>query len=318
MQIIQYIKTIVSSWSSPRYRDRRGFYASGVLSCLRDQYWEMKGEPITDKPDFQGSLNMMVGKWIEDGFTRDILQHGDFFGLHVAGTQVPVGGSNPNWDGYLDALLCERVDGKIKKPVVLELKTSHGFGADKLFMNPTESLRDSYVFQIGLYLKDLTEKNVTSEGILLYLTLSDAHFGDFVAYSCRYEAATKEVVVYKVELLDGRSLPMNLRYNLETQGLARWLKLQEHLDKNEVPPPDYVYKRELTPEFLASCSDNDLKKAINGEKILGDWQPRYSRFFQKILETDKLVREYTAKEIELLRNEYNSRLTPTGRKRKPI
>ena len=55
------------------YRDRRGHYASANLSCLRDQYWALTGEPETNPADFVGRMKMMAGDAIEAAVNSALL-----------------------------------------------------------------------------------------------------------------------------------------------------------------------------------------------------------------------------------------------------
>lgn len=300
MNIPKLLIRFFEKFEKPRYRDRRAHYASSALSCLRDLYWELTGVPITNPPDFKQSITMSIGKWIEEGMLKDVLGKLHFFGVHLAGDQIPVGGSNPGWDGYLDALVCERDGDRFKTPVVIEIKTAHGYGADLLLR--TLEVKDGYLAQVGLYLKDLHEKGITKEGVLLYVLLSDKNFGEVVAVRVRYDATTNTAIAYEGQRLDGSVQVLDQRLALSPI-LARLERLNKAVEEKKEPAPDYKYKRELTPEFLASQTDNALKQAANGEKILGDWQPRYSRYFDRILQVDKETREYTEGELQLIRNE---------------
>lgn len=304
MNIPKLLIRFFEKFEKPRYRDRRAHYASSALSCLRDLYWELTGVPITNPPDFKQSMTMSIGKWIEEGLLKDVIGKLHFFGVHLAGDQIPVGGSNPGWDGYLDALVCERVGEKFQTPVVIEIKTAHGYGADLLHC--TLEIKDGYLVQVGLYLKDLHEKGITKEGVLLYVLLSDKNFGEVVAVRVRYDVESNTAIAYEGQRLDGSVQVLNQRIALSPI-LARLEKLNKHVEEKKEPAPDYKYKRELTPEFLAKQTDNALKQAAAGEKILGDWQPRYSRYFNRILEVDKETREHSPAEIVLINAEIQRR-----------
>jgi hypothetical protein len=304
MNIPKLLIRFFEKFEKPRYRDRRAHYASSALSDLRDLYWELTGVPVTNPPDFKQSITMSIGNWVEQGLIKDVIGNLHFFGLHLAGTQIPVGGSNPAWNGYLDALVCERIGDKMQQPVVVEIKTAHGYGADLL--HRTLEVKEGYLAQLGLYLKDLHEKGITNEGVLLYVLLSDKSFGEVVTVRVRYDVGTNTAIAYEGQRLDGTVQVLDQRLALSPI-LARFKKLSQYVEEKKEPAADYQYKRDLTPEFLAEQSDNALKQAANGEKILGDWQPRYSRYFNRILEVDKVKREYTPSEIALIRAEIERR-----------
>lgn len=287
-----------------RYRDRRGHYASSALQDMRDQYWAMTGEPETDPTDFWGKIKMLVGSAVEAELVKQYFSDLHWYGVHLLGTQVPVGGSNPAWDGALDVLLRYKAeDGKYKNYVV-EIKTKSGYGATLMLENPEAS--PEYLAQIGLYLKDLNKKGITNEGCLFYVLLSDASFGRLLAIHCRYDAASDEVIAYQAEHMGGETREIDQRLKIGDIE-ARWQNLEKHIAEKKVPKSDYQYKYPLTQEMLQTMSDDKIRKAIRGEVVIGDWQPRYSRYLSKALEYDKVKRGYSDSELKLLRDEYLKR-----------
>lgn len=312
MNALKKIMLMVAKDERNRFRDRRAFYASDAGTCARDLYWSMTGEPITNPTDFMGKMKMAVGKAVETVLIGDILKGAHQVGLHFLGEQIQVGGSNPNWDGSLDALVYESENNK---RYVIEIKTKSGFGAEmfRASMDPG----DSYLGQIGLYLKDLSEKGITAEGCFIFVLLCDKFFGDMVQVDCKYDPATKLVTAYRGTGSWGDTKILDYTFDT-TKPLAKFKAIEEAVRTKTVPQPEFTYKRELTPEFLAEQSDYTLKAMIGGNKVAGNWQPRYSKFFQKQLETDGVSREYTSEEMQLIKNEYNSRKTPTGKIRKQV
>lgn len=316
MELIQKVKTLLLNYSTPRYRDRRGFHASSAMDCLRDQYWAAKGEPITNPTDVVGKLRMLAGTAVEEELMKQVFQNLHLYGVHLLATQVSVGGSNPNWDGYVDALVATKDEtGSITKYAV-EVKTASGYGADMLYNG--EPPKDSYLAQIGLYLRDLHSKGVTRYGKLFYVLLSDNHFGSIVVVDVEYLPEQETVRAYRVSYSDKPANEVSITFDIRKQVLSRWERLEYCLATDTVPEPEYGYKKPLTPEFLASVSTTDLKKAYRGEKILGDWQVRYSRYFDKILQLSGESREYTEAERALIKQEHDGRLTEKGNKVRPL
>lgn len=301
MELTDKIKKFFLEFKVPRLRDRRGHYASGLLSDLRDQYWSVTGVPETDPPDCIGQIKMWIGKCVEDGLVNYIFKNLHFFGLHLIGTQIPVGGSNPAWDGYIDALAVEREGAKWGKKYAIEVKTKSGFGADLLMMSMEPS--EEYLSQLGLYLKDAHDKELPCEGILFYVPLSDKNIGDMLAIYCRYESKTQEIVAYKGKTLSGLEKELSFRYSVKST-LERAKKLDKHIAEQKVPACEFPYKIPLTSEFLATQSDKQIERAMKGELVLGPWQPRYSRYKSLILKTDKVTPEYTPAEIAALKAEF--------------
>jgi len=108
--LVSSLVSVFKDTGRVNYRDRRAHYASSNLSCLRDQFWMWTKEPETNPTDLKGSMKMMVGNAVEDGIVKHLLSKLHFVGFHLIGTQIPVGGSNPDWNGYLDALMAKKTD----------------------------------------------------------------------------------------------------------------------------------------------------------------------------------------------------------------
>lgn len=303
VNLLELISNHMKTERQQRYRDRRAHYASSGLKNLRDQYWEMTGEPKTNPTDLWGRLKMLVGNAVELGIVTHILNDLHWYGLHMLGTQVQVGGSNPNWDGSLDALVAIKGDEGYSK-FVIEIKTKSGYGAD-LLLQSMEPAKE-YMAQLGLYLRDLSHKGVTNEGCLLYVLLSDRNFGHFVQMDAHYEKETDEVVFTKGRSTTGRQVSLNHRLCLKEID-ARWIALEKHLKDKTLPPEEHKYKFPLTSELLESLSDAQLKACIEGKKCQGDWQVQYSSYKEKHLQESGDVLGYTEDELGILRAEYRRR-----------
>lgn len=304
MDIAQKFRDGFLKHKTPRLRDRRGHHASTIMSDMRDQYWSIKGEPETNPPDLTGHIKMWLGSTIEDGVSRFVRERLHYFGLHLRGTQISAGGSNPSFDCYLDGIVDERIGDKWGKTYVLEIKTKSGYGADLLLRSMEPSIE--YMIQLGLYLQDTHKKGITNEGIFVYIPLSDNTIGDILFVYCRYDEATNTIEAYRGDTLLGDSRDISFKYDIGVAARRANL-LEKHVADGVTPKCEYPYKAKLTPEFLEQCSDAHISKAIKGEKILGNWQGAYSKFLNKRLEVDGEVRQYTEEEISLLRKEYLKR-----------
>jgi hypothetical protein len=302
--LIEKIRAVVLRGDRVNYRDRRAHYASGNLSCLRDQYWSWKKEPETNPTDFKGAMKMLVGSAVEEGLVKVILSKLGPLGYHLRGTQIAVGGSNPDWDGYLDGLVAKQNQDGVWEQFVVEIKTKSGYGADLFARQPEPSLE--YMTQLGLYLKDLHEKKVTNKGIFLYMLMSDNTFGDLVIVNVEYDPKTNRAFTTGYIDSNGNSGHVPVEVDL-TAALERWKKLNEFLAKNEVPAGEYQYKYPLTLESVRDIADAKLKKIIDGAIVFGDWQPLYSRYKNKQLEVDGLTPERTPDELKVAVSEYRRR-----------
>ncbi len=291
-------------------RSRYSFNASDAGKSMRDLYWKFKGEPETNPTDSLGFKRMDFGSSLEGtivGWIRGLA----YKGIAIIKQQARVGGTNPNWAGFVDLITLEQVEGGKFEVVVTEIKTKYGYGATLLTqeLNPSED----YLLQLGLYLKDFWDKKQKLyRGRLFYMIIPESEqktkLGAFVEFYCRYEPETGDLVCYQAmgsDCLDLRGFK-EIRVSV-TKLLDKWCILNEYLLKDELPPVDYVYKHKLTPEFLASRSDTDIKLAAQGYKILGDWQISYSPYKKKHLELQGSSEGYSPDETELLVQEYKRR-----------
>lgn len=303
LNILHKMTTYIKRKKRYRFRDTRGHYPSNALSCLRDQYWAATGVKRTNETDYLGSQRMFIGSALEDGLVKEYLSNLGIINVHLLGTQVPVGSSNPNWNGYLDALVGILEDGKLEK-YCLEIKTKTGFGASLMArqMEP----QDSHLAQIGLYLKDLHNKDVTNEGILLYYLLADSAIGCMVAIHCRYNPEKDEVEAYFAENTQGKAKQVSFKQSIGAIE-ARWLKLEQHIKDGTCPPGDFKYKHDYTPEYLRTLSDARIKKIISNSAVVGDWQVIYSPYKDKQFEVDGITPGNTMEERRRALVEYKRR-----------
>lgn len=246
----------------------------------------------------------MLGNAIEDAIVKNWLSDLHWYGAHLLGTQVPVGGSDPNWDGYLDALISEEQEDGTFKTKVVEIKTAYGYGAD-LFSKSFE-IKEDYMGQLGDYLKDMHNKGVTNEGMFLYLLMSDRSFGTLITIDCYYDPETNHIYATEAKSSDGTKKTLSQSLDLGITE-ARRKKLEMHLQEKTVPEPEYQYKYPLTTELIDSLSDAKLRDMIRGNRVEGDWRVKYSDYKDKQLEVDGVSPGYTKDEIEILRAAYKRR-----------
>jgi hypothetical protein len=305
MSLIQ--KAVAAALEDQRhyYRDKRDHYASSALDCIRDQVWSMRGEAETDVADYFGRQRMMFGKALEEVMIKQVFEQMKGRGVHVLAQQVAIGGTSPNWNGYIDVLVAEKIgEKKVVRPV--EIKSKYGFGAT-LFKENLE-VQPGHLVQLGLYLRELVSRNPEADGVgyLWYYLVSDGCFGEQVEIECRYDGGTGCVEAYMARTSEGEEKKLKQSYDLKMVDKT-WLEVDKHVAEGTTPKPTYAYRYPLTKEYLARCSDEDIRKAALGEKILGDWQARYSRYLKKALELDGVSREYSVSDKRLLGAEYARR-----------
>lgn len=302
MNVLKALLTHLNKDRQLRFRDRRANYVTDAMKCKRDLYWERTGVPETNPTDLVGRLKMMLGSFVEKGLLTDVVSFLHLEGVHYLGTQIPVGGSNPNYDGSLDAMLVER---GMETPYVLEIKTKYGAGADYFLSECNPG--DEYLSQMGLYLRDLSAKKGITKGCFLFILLSDKNFGVLVQVDCGYDPATGIITAYQALLSNGDAKSLSHSYDVN-KSIERLKKIEAMLTAKQEPAKgDYQYKYPVTEETLRDISDYKLRAAINGDVVLGDWQPKYSRYKDKQLAADKQSMEYTESERALLVAEYKRR-----------
>lgn len=300
--LISAMKNAVINSERISFRSKEAHYASGNLTCLRDQYWGMTGVPETNKTDAVGAMKMLIGNAVEKELISAVFYKMQQVGWNVLSTQTKVGEDSPHWHGLLDIFMSRKVGDELVKFVV-EIKTKSGYGADLFYAKPEPS--PEYMTQIGLYLRRLSKENI-NYGLFVYVLLSDKHFGTIISVSCAYDKKTDTVCASEYERSDGTSGIINVQLDLK-KAVKRWEILDQHIKDKIVPNPEYTYKYELTTEKLQSLSDAMLKKIIDGAAIGGDWQPLYSRYKDLQLSTDKINQERSPEEKALCKAEYRKR-----------
>lgn len=303
IDLTTFIPATVAKIPRVRLRAKREFWASEAGKDPRDLYWNLTGVEPTNKTDFLGYSRMMFGSAVENQFVSEWLTKLHFQGLSVVGTQVPVGGENPNWNGYVDFLLAERNGDKYTTWPV-EFKVANGFGADLLLqkMEPKED----HVYQIGLYLKCFHANGKPKDGQLLYYLNSDKNLGNLVAFSVSYDAQTENVTVYKANTSLGEERRLNIVQNLNYV-FNKWNYVLDCIDKKVLPEPEFRYKKPFDIDTLKDLSDANIRSALEGNKIIGDWQISYSAYKDLHLKHDNVCATYTEEERDALIAEYKRR-----------
>lgn len=304
MNIPKLIFEKIPSLPSLRARDFTGFWATDSGKCSRDLFWKVTGEPTSDPMDFKGHVNTSLGSIAEQVFIRRWLSKLGVYGLHVIDEQVAVGGTDPAWQGYVDIIVAYK-DGNEWVKEAIEFKTSWGRGAD--FLYDQRSPKDDHMMQIGLYLKDFADKGIPiTRGNLVYLLVSSNP--DVTGLVLSFPVYYKDGIVTCDTMLspngETRIKPVKKDIN---KVLAKFKKVLEAAANKKCPPPDFQYKYPLTPDVLEKTKDWSLKAAIEGRKILGDFQPQYSSYKKKALELDGVSQQYTDEEKAILRAEYRKR-----------
>jgi len=197
-------------------------------------------------------------------------------------------------------------DGEKWHKRAIEFKSQWGRGAD--FTYSKKQPKTSHMKQLGLYLKDFYDKGQAPDSaslVYMFISSDPAINGVLYEFMCKYDPDEGTVRCYQLNTPNGAE-PRNITVSVKSV-IQQWENVVKHVEKKETPKPDYVYKHPLTPEYLEELSDYNILAALEGRKILGDWQPLYSKYKDKILQVDGITQEYTSSEKELLRAEYKKR-----------
>lgn len=303
INLTQFIPEKVAKIPSSRLRIRNGFWASEAGSCPRELYWKLTAEPETNPIDFVGRLRMLLGSAIEKEVKTAWFEYLHLFGLHTLGYQVQVGGTHPEWTGSVDFWCGLRISELKILQFLIELKTITGLGADKL-LNSAEISID-YLYQLGLYLKAFYKTGRKIPGYLFYIVIDTdpKMFGHLAQVECEYLEDEDALLVQRL-LVSGRP-DRELGYKVDLKPvLGKWIFVEGALSEKVIPAPAYRYKYPVTQELAAAQSDDALRKAISGSKIIGDWQIRYSRYRDKHILAEQSTQIYTPDEIKIFQDEY--------------
>lgn len=313
--LINRMRKFWTEYKNPRFRESRAFYASEIEADARDIYWRITGEKPTNPTDVLGHTKMLFGSAIEYGIVTNVLNNLHIFGLHQMPTrgQIPVGGTNPNIDGYLDGLVVETIDGKAAEKYVLEIKCKNGYGAN--LFNYSWDPGTKYMSQLAYYLHETSRKGITNKGLFLFCLNSDKCIGEWVEIQCEYNPETTVMTaVAGASLLTGKSRNLSITYELGP-ALKRLEKIKEYAAKGELPPADKQYKYPVTPETVMGWKDAQLLDAMQGRKVIGDWEIAYSHYKNKHVELAGGV-GYTEHERKVLATEYLTRVPGSTAARK--
>lgn len=315
----------MTNFPSLRFRDKDVdvHNAGDATKCGRQLTYKALKTPESNPTDTLGQFRMRFGSWLERGLIYEIFGKMAPFGVFQLATQGDCGEHGTfygtSWHGYRDLDIGLRmVDGKIK-PVIVEIKTKVGYGATatlkenpwkKEFIIPTPDTEWGYSQQLGLYLRDAYNKTKDNpkfnapitDGILLQLLYGDG-IACFVEYYFEYLPETDSVHCYKVhcEEYPECSSPLDITVSLK-EIADRWAKVDEHLRKGELAPPDYQRRYSLDDERFLAQNKTNLEKAGKNAKLIGDVQCAYCPFRDKCAADLGIELTYTPEEVKRIKN----------------
>lgn len=324
------IKKSLSETPSFRFRDKDPLIhnCSDAAKDSRQVVYKALGYQESNPADFLGQMRMRFGSWIENGLKYDIMSKLAPYGIYLLSTQGDAGEHGTfygtSYHGYRDFDLGIKMsDGKIK-PVIVELKTKVGYGAQvtlkdspwsKKYKIPEPDQDWGYSQQISLYLRDAYNKTKDNpkfsapivDGIMLQFLFGDG-LATFVEYYFEYLPEKDETVCYRVHCEDFPECCGKLDIHIKLKDIAdRWKKQDDFIKRKELPPPDYQRKYDVTDPRVKEATKTDLTKATQNKKLIGDIQAAYNPYRDLEAEQLKIPLTYTPAEIKILKQILNEK-----------
>lgn len=323
--LVQNVEKVMEHFPSFDFRDKDPLvhYASGATECGRKITYKSLGVEESNPIDLRGHYRMRFGSWLEAGFLKEILSKMPIVGVETLSSQASTGehGSfyGTSWHGYSDMIIAYRDKDRLK-PVILEIKSKVGYGADATYrewlaVGPQPDQTWGYAQQLGLYLRKAyfaTKDNPKfsspiQDGILFYLLYGDSFTG-CVEFQASYVPDRDSVLFYKVVCPEVTQFNQVLSFEIKLEDIAkRWADTDNYLKRKELAPPSYHRRYSLDDPRVEAATKTDLKKAIDGELVIGDMQCKYCSFKDRCANDLNIELSYTTTEKEVLSDILNSK-----------
>jgi len=313
-----------TSLPSFRFRDKDAttHNASDATKCGRQLTYKALKTKESNPTDFLGMVRMRFGSWIEQGLKHDVFSRIGVFGCFSLSTQGDAGEHGTfygtSWHGYRDFDLgFKQLEGKIK-PVIVELKTKVGYGAQvtiketawsKNYKTPTPDTEWGYSQQLALYLRDAYLKtkdnpnftNPITDGILLQFLYADG-LACLVEYFFEYDPEEDTATCYRVHCAEYPEVDANINLKIKLKDIAdRWNSQDRYLAKKELAPPDYERKYAVDDPRIEDATKKDLGLAVKNQLLIGDIKCKYCAYKNKCAEDLGIPPQYTNEEIIALK-----------------
>ena len=253
-------------------RKKEHFYASDFGKPLIDLYFAFTDEPITNPPEWYETLKWGSGKGVETAMLDILKMNGivkeDYDQKEHGRIEHKYKGIQIN--GYIDAL---SIDG-----YPIEIKSINNKNVYDIGKYEAGNPRENYVGQLATYMEAKGEKR----GFLFVASIDGLNYFWF-------ECLAQGNGIYKCG---------NVVVDLYKEW-DRWCDLFDKLDKplSKEIIMEFRYKYPVKEIDWHTVSATDISKARNGHKVLGDWQPLYSPWKNKIVKLQGDVLGYTQEEM---------------------
>lgn len=256
---------------------KKNFSASDYGKLGIDLWFAFKGVPQSNPPEWYDRVKFGAG----EGAELEILQalkDSDFVDEFY----------DQDFDGRIEAdidgiTVTGYMDAWAKWGVPIEIKTINNKNSFDIANYSNGQPRENYVGQLAFYM----EANNVEKGVLLVVSVDGLH---------RFWLDAEKIgeKQYKCG---------NVVVDLSQQ-IARWKRIQELLKEDEPSEGliwEKVYKYPVEEIEWDKVSNNDISKARNGHKVIGDWEILYSPYKDLILELQGQEPGYTPEEMKYIK-----------------
>ena len=294
MELTYFPELLANTAANPPVKDSHatfGFYPSSasvewtddgthrvVGACLRQQYYKHAEVPESDPPQahfyLMGHFGNAIHSSVVELTKRAGIWRGDegrfFIPQDDDRERAPVSG---RWDLFVR-------DPQGGRPIGVEIKTIHGYYAEKMCLGEGGKPKEEHILQSLLYL-DYYGRFGVEMWVLMYISRGS---GDIRQYHIRIGESGEAIV-------DGIGVSESYPHLTVQNMYSRWWSLMKAVEEKELPARDYSIQwsnAEITRRYRAKELNQKDTRAVkkrleegDTEGVLlnkGDWQCAYCNF----------------------------------------
>jgi hypothetical protein len=260
-------------------RKKTNFSASDYGKLGIDLWYAFKGVQPTNPPEWYDRVKFGAG----EGAELELLQ-----------TLKDSGIVEEYYDQDYDGRIEREIDGVVvtgymdawaKEGYPIEIKTINNKNHFDITAYGDRRPRENYVGQLAFYM----ESTEVDKGALFVISVDGLH---------RFWLECNKIGDKKYKCGE-------VEVDLEVQ-LNRWKRIRELLDEDK-PTEGLIWEKEYKYDVYKldwdSLSTNEISKARNGHKVIGDWQILYSPYKDLIIKEQGAELGYSPEELEYIKKE---------------
>ena len=262
-------------------RPKKAFYAGDYGKSALDLYFAFTGEPKTNPPLWSDTLKWGAGRGVEEQMGMILKDSGIVDPAYDQKTHGRVEFEREGIviHGYIDFI--SLVISLIGNPFPIECKSINNANKYDVFKYQSGYPRESYVGQIATYMEFLN----VDEGALFVASIDGLN---------TFWLPVKRLKSGKYKC---GKLTIDIHHEYR-----RWSQLYTHCVLPRKLPDiwEATYKYDVSTLDWKAQSQNAIKKARNGDAVIGDWRVQFSPWKDKILELQGVTPGYTNKELKII------------------